>query len=448
MSTIAEKIKNTQAITIEDVSSNVGDEPLSSDELIELKAMNKKYTHVSVGGRQRVVMLKPCIINGETYSFESISEFQGYFLHTDKIAKMNTGLAWLKWKGKHFKPAGIGFYPSNNSPDDVFNLYQGLRVKPDDSKSCEIYLSHLEKVICNGDQQAFKYLVGWLAHLIQRPDKKPSVAIVMKSVEGAGKGTMVKPLLQILGVHGVQINGAGQVGGRFNATMENKLLVFADEVDLTDTVTANKFKGLISESVINLERKGIDPEPMPNYSRFIFASNHDNVIKAGLRERRYLVLEPNSDKAQNVSYFKQLWDWINDSGASALLHYLQSYDLDEFKPNQAPVTKALIAEKLDSLRPAEKFMYEFLSEEKPFLGVCRLPASDLVREFSEWCEGNAEKITSSQARSLIGKVLNRMKIEVKGRSGRGMGKIYEFGGVNNFREKFANMLGHDVKSLF
>jgi len=448
MSTIAEKIQNTPAITVEDVSNNVGDEVLSLVELSELKAMNKKYTHVSVGGRQRVVMVKPCIINGETYSFESISEFQGYFLHTNKIAKMNTGLAWLKWKGKRFKPAGIGFYPSNNSPDDVFNLYQGLRVKPDSSKSCEIYLNHLERVICNGDQQAFKYLVGWLAHLIQKPDEKPSVAIVMKSVEGAGKGTMVKPLLQILGVHGVQINGAGQVGGRFNSTMENKLLVFADEVDLTDSVTANKFKGLISESVINLERKGIDPEPMPNYSRFIFASNHDNVIKAGLRERRYLVLEPNPDKAQDDSYFKHLWGWINDAGASALLHYLQSYDLDDFKPNQAPVTKALIAEKLDSLRLAEKFMYERLSEEKPFLGICRLPASDLVKEFSEWCEEGAEKTTSSQARSLIGKVLSRMKVEVKGRSDRGVGKFYEFGSANESRKKFADMLGHDIKTLF
>ena len=448
MITIAEEIKNAPAITHEDVSNNIGDEILSSVELVELKAMNNKYTHVSVGGKQLVVMLKPCIINGKTHSFERISEFQGYFMHTAKIAKMNAGLAWLKWKGKNFKPAGIGFYPSNNSPNDVFNLYQGFRVNPDGSKSCEVYLSHLEQVICNGDQPAFKYLVGWLAHLIQRPDEKPSVAIVMKSVEGAGKGTMVKPLLQILGVHGIQINGAGQVGGRFNSTMENKLLVFADEVDLTDTVTANKFKGLISESVINLERKGIDPEPMPNYSRFIFASNHDNVIKAGLRERRYLVLEPNPDKAQDDSYFKQLWGWINNGGASDLLHYLQSYALDDFKPNQAPVTKALIAEKLDSLRPAEKFMYERLSEEKPFLGICRLPASDLVREFSDWCEGNAEKTTSSQARSLIGKVLSKMKVEVKGRSDRGIGKFYEFGIPNEARKKFAGMLGHEVKDLF
>lgn len=444
---ILETINSTSA-TIEDVSANIGSKRINIDELAVLEKMNSKYTHISVGGKQRIVMLKPCIINGETYSFESINEFQGYFLHTDKIADMNTGNAWLKWKGKNFKPSGIGFYPSNNNPDGVFNMYQGLKVKPDDTKSCKIYLYHLEKVVCNDDRKAYEYLVGWLAHLIQKPEDKPSVAIVMKSVEGAGKGTMVKPLLQILGVHAVQINGSGQVGGRFNATMENKLLVFADEVDLTDKMTANKFKGLISEPVINLERKGIDPEPMPNYSRFIFASNHDNVIKAGLRERRYLVLEPNPDKAQDAAYFNQLWSWINDGGASTLLHYLQHYDLSSFKPNQAPVTKALISEKLDSLRPAEKFMYECLSDEKPFLGKVRILTKDLVSEFADWCEGNAENITPSQARSLTGKVLGRMKIEAEGRSDRGSGKIYELGDAGQLRKKFADMLGHEAVDLF
>tara|TARA_R110002049_G_scaffold309186_1_gene518215 strand:+ start:29089 stop:30438 length:1350 start_codon:yes stop_codon:yes gene_type:complete len=449
MTNIATAINDAPLVQPEDICDRIEDHTLTAIEIARLKTMNKDYIHVSVGGKQRIVMLKPCVVNGETHSFESIGEFQGYFLHQDKIARMNAGIAWLKWKGKRFKPAGIGFYPSNDCPDNVFNLYQGVKVTPDGSKSCDIYLKHLENVICDGDQEAFQYLVGWLAHLIQKPEEKPSVAIVMKSVEGTGKGTMVHPLLQILGAHGVQINGAGQIGGRFNATMENKLLVFADEVDLTHPATANKFKGLISESVINLERKGIDPEPMPNYSRFIFASNHENVIKAGLRERRYLVLEPNPDKAQNSAYFDHLWKWIKEGGgASALLYYLQHLDISEFKPNKAPVTKALITEKLDSLRPAEKFMYERLLEERPFMGKNLLSATELVDDFIDWNETNIENISPSQARSLIGKLLSRMKFSVKGRSDRGSGKYYEVGQTEDWRRRFSEMLGDDISVLF
>ena len=97
---------------------------------------------------------------------------------------------------------------------------------------------------------------------------------------------MFRPLKAILGAHAVQVNGYRQIAGRFNATVANKLLVFGDEVELTSQVVADRLKGMISEQTINLERKGIDPEPMPNYTRFIFASNSEHMIQAGSRERR------------------------------------------------------------------------------------------------------------------------------------------------------------------
>ncbi|MFI3135943.1 MAG: hypothetical protein QX197_04120, partial [Methylococcaceae bacterium] len=58
-------------------------------------------------------------------------------------------------------------------------------------------------------------------------------AIVLKSVEGTGKGAMVEPLLMILGTHGNKTNGSYSLAGRFNGIVANRLLIFADEVDLT-----------------------------------------------------------------------------------------------------------------------------------------------------------------------------------------------------------------------
>ncbi|EMD0829364.1 hypothetical protein VP018_001156 [Morganella morganii] len=45
-----------------------------------------------------------------------------------------------------------------------------------------------------------------------------------------------------------------------------------------------------------------------------FASNRDRVIDAGLRERQYLVLEPDAIYAQNKGYFDQLHHWVSDNG--------------------------------------------------------------------------------------------------------------------------------------
>ncbi|WP_410966913.1 primase-helicase family protein, partial [Salmonella sp. SAL04277] len=85
------------------------------------------------------------------------------------------------------------------------------------------------------------------------------------------------------------------------------LLVFADEVTIHKPSEADRLKAIISEPTFNLERKGIDAEPMPNFARLIFASNSTQVLQAGIRERRYLVLEPSPEKAQSREYFDRLY---------------------------------------------------------------------------------------------------------------------------------------------
>ena len=94
-------------------------------------------------------------------------------------------------------------------------------------------------------------------------------------MQGTGKGLLTKPLLEIFGQHGTHVNGHANLTQRFNSTVANKMLIFGDEVDLKDIRVADKLKGLISESVIQLDGIGIEPDATPNYSRFIFASNHD-----------------------------------------------------------------------------------------------------------------------------------------------------------------------------
>lgn len=143
----------------------------------------------------------------------------------------------------------------------------------------------------------------------------------MKSVEGAGKNTLVRPLLQILGPYAAQINGIRHLTGRFNSTLANKLLVFVDEAEMTEAGCADRLKAIISEPVFHLERKGMEPEPVPNCARMIFASNHEQVIRAGLYERRFLVLEPDARCIRDKDYFDRLYRWLAEDGASYFTGY-------------------------------------------------------------------------------------------------------------------------------
>lgn len=160
---------------------------LSDDEIAVLEEINRTFTHVTIGGKHKVVSLKPSQTGGVSHVFEDLSQFQHYFHHKPRVARKLAGSAWLSWSGKNYKPGGVGFYPvPDKCPDDVFNLYEGLALEPIEG-DCTVYLNHLLQVVCAGNEEAYQYLIQWMAHIIQKPDEKPSVAIVMKSVPGTGK---------------------------------------------------------------------------------------------------------------------------------------------------------------------------------------------------------------------------------------------------------------------
>lgn len=423
-------------------------EVLSDDEIAVLEEINRTFTHVTIGGKHKVVSLKPSQTGGVSHVFEDLSQFQHYFHHKPRVARKLAGSAWLSWSGKNYKPGGVGFYPvPDKCPDDVFNLYEGLALEPIEG-DCTVYLNHLLQVVCAGNEEAYQYLIQWMAHIIQKPDEKPSVAIVMKSVPGTGKGTTVKPLLQILGQYAAHINGAGHISGRFNSILANKLLVFADEVTIHKPSEADRLKAIISEPTFNLERKGIDAEPMPNFARLIFASNSTQVLQAGIRERRYLVLEPSPEKAQSREYFDRLYSWLNDGGAAKLLWHLKGVDLSGFDPQRAPQTDALREEILLGLSGVELFLYGELINEPPFNGEVRLFAKDMVSRFVAWSLERGEKLKEPAARSLLGKSLAQMGLVKHGRPDRGNGVFYELPEVGVLQAAFARLIGMGGYDVF
>lgn len=423
---------------------------LSDVDIRILKDMNKRYTHVVIGGKNIVVSMRYCQVQGQTPLFQSLGEFKNNFTSEGRIGlgkKKNRGDAWLLWSGHNHEPYGTGFFPIEaKKPKGVFNFFRGFAIKGK-AGDCSIYLNHLKEVICNNDQAAYEYLVGWLAHLFQKPDEKPGVSIVMKSVEGTGKGAMAEPLLKILGAHGNKTNGAYALTGRFNGIVANRLLIFADETDLTDGNASEKIKAMITEPTVNMERKGLEIEPLPNFCRFIFASNHARALNAGKRERRFLVLEPSEAKAQDKEYFTVLWNWINKGGAEKLLNYLLSVDISNFNPHKCPQTQSLVDEKLANLRGIDRYFYEEIAKQQPFGNAVNIFTVDLVNWYVSWSEINEEKASLAQARSLTGKMMARLGINVSGRSDRGNGRFYPMPYANEIKRYFADYLDIPVERL-
>jgi putative DNA primase/helicase len=431
-----------------DTYSLVDGRTLTSEELKLLTDMNKHYSHVVIGGKHRVMTYKPCPVDGVRMTFERVNDFYNYYSHKPKVTTKNQGTAWFQWEGKAFHSNGIGYYPNTDKlPLHVFNTFQGFGCKPKPG-DIALILKHINEVLCAGDEKAAKYFIEWLAHIVQKPEVKPTVAILMKSAEGTGKGTIYRLLKKVLGANAHQVNGSYQIMGRFNGIVAGRLLIFGDEVDMTDKKVFDRAKGIISEPTISLELKGIDPEPIPNMARFIFTGNHDQVISAGTRERRFLVLEPSEHMIDDREYWQSLNEQIDGEGASAFLAYLQSIDLKSFNPFKAPATKGLIDEKLIGLKPVLAYLHAELCKSKPFEGAARLYAAHLISTYYNWALDRRLNVTEPAARSQIGKAMKSFRVEAQGRSDRGDGIYYELPVTADFRDRFAKHLGHEVNEIY
>ena len=439
-----------------DVEQRINNRKLEPWEIEALAEIGSKHAHIVVGARHKVMLWKHCPVDGVRPTFESINEFQNYFLHLPSIAGVNQGKAWMSWKGKVFYPNGIGYFPDlHNLPKGCFNLFTGWGAEPiaseglDSDPDLTLIKTHLKEIICDGCEDSYSFLIGWLAQMVQQPEEKPPVAILLKSVEGTGKGTFYELLKAVLGKNAYQVNGNGQLVGRFNSIIDGRLLVFGDEVDMTDKRQYDKLKSLISEKTQSVERKGLEPEPVRVLARFIFTGNHDHLIKAGTNERRWLVLEPSPKNQNNSNYWESLYKSISGVAPGKFLYCLLKKDLSHFNIRKPPVTQGLIDQKLASLKLQEIWMYEQLSSEKPFNGQTRITAPDAINLFVEFSEKRNDPKSLPQARSLVGKMMHAAGLTVIGRSDRGEGvRFYDIPPVAHMRESFSGYLQHKSCDIF
>jgi hypothetical protein len=95
----------------------------------------------------------------------------------------------------------IVFKPGGTARPDEFNLWHGFEVEPHKGwQKQRRLMRHIWEIICRCDKTKFKYLIRWLAWLVQNPDKHPETVIVLKSrKQGTGKSTLGLAMRKILG---------------------------------------------------------------------------------------------------------------------------------------------------------------------------------------------------------------------------------------------------------
>ena len=320
--------------------------------------------------------------------------------------------AQLWWKNPlRRKYSGVIFEPGKpEEVDGKFNLWRGFAITPKAGTS-KLYWKLVHEVICGGDDEVYAYVRKYFAHLVQRPQELPGISIALRSGQGTGKNTFMKPFREILGrAHYIEITSTQQLIGNFNVHLGNKLLVFANEAMWGgDKKAEGRLKAMVTDTEEGIERKFFDLTTETNYKRIVFASNADWIVPVDLDDRRFLILEVNDCYREDVEFWTRLHQEFESGGYEAILYDLLNEPLEGFVVTDRPTTeateRAALEQKMQRWDSATEFWHTTLQkgrirnlslgfvagQDHTGLWPRHCERGALYNIYQGWCKDNGEK---------------------------------------------------------
>lgn len=273
--------------------------------------------------------------------------------------------AWIE-SPRRRQYEGVTFAPEQDPGPRWFNLWRGFATKPASSAShpaVEQFKEHALKNVCNNDPQLYHWLMGYFAHMIQKPSEKPLVALVFRGKKGTGKNALMDRVGALLGDHYMVADDDRFLLSNFNAHLETSLCLVLDEAAWAgDKKAEGRLKGLITGDRHNIERKGREIYRTKNLTRVAIIGNEDWLVPASQDERRFAVFNLGEGRMQDREFFKSMREGMEQGGYAHLLKFFQDFDLSGVDVNDAPRTQALQDQKLASLGAVHLWWYDCLTD--------------------------------------------------------------------------------------
>lgn len=349
-----------------------------------LHRLNRNHFLIKIEGK---------VLVGEEHSdgrlsFMTTEDFVKWHKPVKMVAKAKPGVnakkttlgdAWLNWAGRR-EYRHLVFAPGVETPKHTYNLWKGWAVEPKQG-DWSLFRTHIRDIVCAGDEAVFQWVLGWLAHMVQRPSVVPETAIAIVGGQGTGKGKFAQWVGALAPRHYVHATDPEQVVGRFNSHLEDCLLLFMDEALFAGSkAAADKMKTRVSERRFLVERKFQPARMVDSRLHVIVASNHAHALHVEADDRRYCVLNISDARRKDYDYFQAIDEQMANGGLAAMLWDLMHRDLTEFQVRRAPATEGLLEQKAHSLDGPARYLRELLI------------AGEMVGEFGEveWGETGIE----------------------------------------------------------
>lgn len=233
---------------------------------------------------------------------------------------------------------------------------------------CKFLDNHLRNVLANGDDRAYRFLTGCLAHMVQRPHIKTVTFVIFRDINNGGTGKSVFADLIGAGIFGSLYKAYGKLEDyqhKFEIDKASKTFIWIDELN-ADNVDIDKLKSAISMLSGESEAKQVNKKTSENYNNIWAASNNTKVlaIKPG-ENRRYAIFDVAKNISKNKEYINRLIN-INQDGLDAYFSYLMSINIEEetpFVPGQGFETAARKDQEASSICSSDKMFIDLINGE-------------------------------------------------------------------------------------
>lgn len=343
-------------------------------------ALNKKHAFV-IAGENACVLWEMKDAKGRSkikylnlFSFEKLYMNKLVNISTDPEKPEYKPLSNMWLRSKHRRSYDdICFAPGREVGKRYYNLWHGLCVntpKADEKisqrghNSVERFKEHALENVCKGDKPLYNWLMGYFAHMVQRPGHKPLTALVFKGRKGTGKNALIARIGAIFRDYYILASNRKLLVGQFNAHLENLILLVLDEAFWSgDKEGEGVLKDLVTGDTHNIEHKGKAIYQVDNLVRIVIIGNEEWLVPASDDERRYAVFELGEGRMQDDKYFEEMRIGMQEHGGDQLLlQYLLGFDISKVNVNVVPKTEGLLNQKIETLKPVQAFWLQCLTD--------------------------------------------------------------------------------------
>jgi hypothetical protein len=182
----------------------------------------------------------------------------------------------------------------------------------------ELFEGHLSRLVAEPDYR--QTLTDFLAYMVQFPGRKIRWAVMVQSVDGAGKTFLAEAMKAVLGTEHVMLIDGPAIKSGYNEWSFGHQLVVLEEVRVAGTnrhEIMNALKPLITNDEVTITERYRNSRKTPNISNYILFSNHHDALALTPGDRRYFVIKSplqtkEQVKALGDNYFPPLYAMLRD----------------------------------------------------------------------------------------------------------------------------------------